>query len=106
MFANFNSYQAEQQRGVYSWLWFNATRNSIDNKTTYDNLTGVRTTMPMNIDGNWNGGGGVGFNTGLGKQKLSTYFLGKMCIRMIATPDEEIIVSKDKVATVKRWLDS
>nr|MCR4809041.1 outer membrane beta-barrel family protein [Prevotella sp.] len=70
IFANFNSYKAEQQRGVYSWLWFSATRNSIDNKTTYDNLTGVRTTMPMNINGNWNGGGGVGFNTGLGKQKL------------------------------------
>lgn len=70
IFANFNSFQAEEQQGVYSWLWFNATRNSIDNKTTYDNLTGVRTTMPMNINGNWNSGGGVGFNAGLGKQKL------------------------------------
>ena len=69
VFANFNSFKAEQQRGIYSWLWFSATRNSIDNKTTYDNLTGVRTTMPMNINGNWNGGGGVGFNTGLGKEK-------------------------------------
>ncbi len=39
-------------------------------------------------------------------QKLSTYFLGKMRIHMSATPDEIIIVSKDKVATVKRWLDS
>ena len=39
-------------------------------------------------------------------QKLSTYFLGKMCIHMTAVPNEEIIVSKDKVATVKRWLDS
>jgi hypothetical protein len=70
IFANFNSYKAEQQQGVYSWMWFNATRNSIDNKTTYDNTTGVRTTMPMNINGNWNGGGGVGFNTGLGQKKL------------------------------------
>ena len=70
VFANFNSFKAEQQRGIYSWLWFSATRNSIDNKTTYDNLTGVRTTMPMNINGNWNGGGGVGFNTGLGAKKL------------------------------------
>ena len=26
--------------------------------------------MPMNINGNWNGGGGVGFNTGLGAKKL------------------------------------
>ena len=39
-------------------------------------------------------------------QKLSTYFLGKMRIHMTAAPDEEIIVSKDKVATVKRWLES
>ena len=39
-------------------------------------------------------------------QKLSTYFLGKMRIHMTAAPDEKIIVSKDKVATVKRWLDS
>lgn len=39
-------------------------------------------------------------------QKLSTYFLGKMQIHMTAAPQEEIIVSKDKVATVKRWLDS
>ena len=38
--------------------------------------------------------------------KLSQHFLGKMRIHMKATPDEEIIVSKDKVATVKRWLDS
>ena len=66
--ANFNTYNAELQRGIYSWMWFNVTRNSIDNKTTYDQ-TGVRTTMPMNINGNWNGGGGIGFNTGLGKEK-------------------------------------
>lgn len=39
-------------------------------------------------------------------QKLSSFFLGKISIHMTAAPDEEIIVSKDKVATVKRWLDS
>jgi len=39
-------------------------------------------------------------------QKLSTYFLGKMRIHMAGAPDEEIIVSKEKVAAVKRWLDS
>ncbi|MCR5780303.1 MAG: LytTR family DNA-binding domain-containing protein [Bacteroidaceae bacterium] len=38
--------------------------------------------------------------------KLSTYFLGKMRIQVAAFPTVEIIVSKDKVATVKRWLDS
>ena len=39
-------------------------------------------------------------------QKLSTFFLGKMRIHLIAAPDEEIIISKDKVSAVKRWLDS
>jgi two-component system LytT family response regulator len=38
--------------------------------------------------------------------KVSTYFLGKMRIHVAAFPDTNIIVSKDKVATVKRWLDS
>ncbi len=66
--ANFNTYNSDLQRGIYSWIWFNTTRNSIDNKVTYD-AQGVRTTMPMNINGNWNGGGGFGYNTGLGKEK-------------------------------------
>jgi len=66
--ADFNTYNAEQQRGIFSWLWFSATRNSIDNKITYD-ARGVRTTMPMNINGNWNAGGGIGYNIGLGKEK-------------------------------------
>jgi two-component system LytT family response regulator len=39
-------------------------------------------------------------------EKLSTYFLGKMRIHIAGFPNTEIIVSKDKVATVKRWLDS
>ena len=39
-------------------------------------------------------------------EKLSTYFLGKMRIHIDGFPNTEIIVSKDKVATVKRWLDS
>lgn len=39
-------------------------------------------------------------------EKLSTYFLGKMRIHMEGYPDTEIIVGKDKVATVKKWLNS
>ena len=39
-------------------------------------------------------------------EKLSTYFLGKMRIHIAGFPNTEIIVSKDKVATLKRWLDS
>ena len=42
----------------------------------------------------------------LAVSKLSHYFLGKMRVHMTAAPNEEIVVSKDKVAAVKRWLDS
>lgn len=39
-------------------------------------------------------------------EKLSTYFLGKMRIHMSGYPQTEILVGKDKVATVKKWLNS
>ncbi|MBQ0022219.1 MAG: outer membrane beta-barrel protein [Prevotellaceae bacterium] len=70
--ANFNTYNVDAQRGIWAWGNFSTTSNSISNKTTYDKTTGVRTTMPMNINGNWNTGGGVGINSGLGEKKLFT----------------------------------
>lgn len=70
--ANFNTYNADRQQGIYTWTYFSATRNSISNKTTYDPSTGVRTTRPMNINGNWYTGGGAGFNSGLGADKAFT----------------------------------
>lgn len=38
--------------------------------------------------------------------KLSAWFQGKLRIYLKGYPDEEIVVSKDKVSSVKRWLDS
>lgn len=67
--GNYRGYNPEHQRGIWSWLRGEVTNNSIANKTTYDRTTGVRTTMPMNINGNWNVMGGVGLNTGLGEKK-------------------------------------
>lgn len=67
---NFNTYNVDAQRGMWVWGNFSSTDNSISNKTTYDKTTGVRTTMPMNINGNWNTGGGFGMETGLGEKKL------------------------------------
>lgn len=66
---NFNTYAPEPQRGIWAWGFFNTTSNSISNKTTYDPETGVRTTMPMNINGNWNTGMGAGMNSGIGAKK-------------------------------------
>lgn len=39
-------------------------------------------------------------------EKLSNYFTGKIRIHMTGYPAEEIIVSRDKVTSVKKWLDS
>lgn len=67
--AHYNTYNADAQRGLWSYLYAGVTQNSIANKTVYDRTTGVRTTMPMNINGNWNGGTGAGFNTAMGREK-------------------------------------
>lgn len=39
-------------------------------------------------------------------EKLSSWFLGKMRVHLMGYPDEEIIVSKEKASSVKKWLDS
>lgn len=39
-------------------------------------------------------------------EKLSTFFLGKMRIHLKDYPHTDIIISRDKVAAVKKWLDS
>ena len=39
-------------------------------------------------------------------EKLSTFFLGKMRIHLKGYPNTDVIISRDKVPTVKRWLDS
>ncbi len=69
---NYNTYNVDSQRSMWVWAWGNIQQNSISNKTTYDKTTGVRTTMPMNINGNKGTGIGGGINTGLGEKKLFT----------------------------------
>ncbi len=66
----FNTYNAEAQRGIFSHLEFNMTENSVSNKSYYDAATGVTTSKPENINGNWDARAGFGFNTGLGEDKL------------------------------------
>ncbi len=69
MNLNFNMYKPEPQLGVWFWGNCNVIQNSIDNKVTYYS-DGSSLTKPMNIDGNWNIGGGTGMNTGIGEKKL------------------------------------
>lgn len=46
-------------------IYFSTTKNDISNMISYDETTGVKTTQPMNINGNWNIGGMFNFNTAL-----------------------------------------
>ena len=44
---------------------FRTTQNATTNRTEYNEETGGRITMPVNISGNWNAGGNFNFNTAL-----------------------------------------
>ncbi len=48
------------------WLlpsWRENTINSITNQVTYDSESGVRTTTPLNLNGNWRAMGSFSLNT-------------------------------------------
>lgn len=66
--VNYNTYKEETQRSYFGYLSGGFTQNSISNIVEYDSLTGVRTTTPENINGNWNVNGGFGFNTPLDQE--------------------------------------
>lgn len=65
----YNNYIVKSQTGWMARLTFNQTSNSISNAMHYDENTGVRTTRPENINGNWNTDGDFMFNTSFGKNK-------------------------------------
>ena len=70
---NFNTYKVEHQRGLFSWAGFNTTRNSISNRVSYNEETGVRTTRPENINGNWSTWFGGGTNMSLDNNNYFTF---------------------------------
>ena len=57
--------QPDYQR-TYNWnANFRATQNATASRTEYNDQTGGRVTMPVNISGNWNAGTNFNFNTAL-----------------------------------------
>lgn len=73
MRLQFNTYNVAHQRGIFSFANLNLMQNNISNMTQYNTTTGVRTTTPENINGNWNGMLGLGFNTALDANKYFTF---------------------------------
>ena len=59
----------EYQRTSSVNLQFRTTRNSTANRTEYNEVTGGRVSMPVNVNGNWNASGSFNFNTALDKNK-------------------------------------
>ena len=67
----YNTYDAERQRGISANAFFNASQNSVSNSRIYYEKTGGWTTMPKNINGNWNINGMFNYNTALKNQKYT-----------------------------------
>ncbi len=49
---------------------FRTTQNATTNRTEYNEVTGGRVTMPVNISGNWNAGANFNFNTAFKDQRF------------------------------------
>lgn len=60
---DFNSYNAKHQRNMVASLLAENTINHVTNQVTYDSETGVRTTSPVNMNGNWRAMGSFSLNT-------------------------------------------
>lgn len=67
--ATYNRYDAGRQRGWNANLRYERTARSISTAVTYDEATGVRTTRPENIDGNWDAGAGLTFHSTFGRER-------------------------------------
>ena len=61
------------QRMINANLTFSTTANSIANKVSYDATTGARTSRPENINGNWNIGGNIMWNSAIDSLGYFTY---------------------------------
>ncbi|MBR2102307.1 MAG: outer membrane beta-barrel protein [Prevotella sp.] len=62
---NYNTYFIDHQRSIMTFANYSNTRNSIASMVRYNELTGGTITRPENINGNWNAGLGLMFNTAI-----------------------------------------
>lgn len=70
---HFNTFNMDAQRSIFSMVNGSFTQNSISNIRRYNEATGGWTTMPENINGNWNVFGMFGINTALKSNKKFTF---------------------------------
>ncbi|MBE6280517.1 MAG: TonB-dependent receptor [Bacteroides sp.] len=70
---NFNTFNMETQTGIFSNFNASFTQNSISSIRKYNESTGGWTTMPENINGNWNMFGMFGINSALKSNPKFTF---------------------------------
>ena len=71
----FNNYIMAYQRMINANLNFSTTANSIANKVTYDPNTGGQSSRPENINGNWNAGANIMWNSAIDSLGYFSYNL-------------------------------
>ncbi len=73
--ARYNDFFERRQQFIFANINFSTTSNSVAQMVKYDPKTGGRTSRPENINGNWNIGANITFNTALdtlGRFNLNT----------------------------------
>ena len=69
----YNDFFMDHQRFINANANFSTTANSIANKVSYDPTTGARTSRPENINGNWNAGANIMFNSAIDSLGFFSY---------------------------------
>lgn len=69
--AQYDTYNADKQRGMNLYLQGEMSRNSISNKVEYDEESGASVRTPANINGNWSLNANAGFNTALHDKRFT-----------------------------------
>ena len=68
---DYNRYSAQTMRSFHADASFNNTLNAIGDRMTYDKGTGARTYHKTNLNGNWNTGTNISFDTPLKNKKFT-----------------------------------
>ena len=71
--ANFSTYNPDAQRGINVFANYSNTINAITRRAIYEESTGVTTTIPDNINGNWDVSAGFVFNSAVPANTKFTY---------------------------------
>lgn len=67
----YNRFDPETMRSHNLYLYYSVTRNSVSTQSMYDEQTGRRTTIPVNVNGNMNGSLNYQMNLPLKNSKFS-----------------------------------